>query len=94
MGRDEFIKVRSKALEGLFRALAQAEIFIKNSQDESHAIIAKRLNLDQVIFKSGWVRIDYELSLDQTLLSAMEDQARWMIKNRLTDQTRASRNYS
>jgi NitT/TauT family transport system substrate-binding protein len=88
VGRDEFIKSRSKALERLFLALAQAETFSKNNRDESLAIIAKHLNLDQAIFKSTWLKSSYELSFDQALLISMEDEARWMIKNKLTGQTR------
>jgi|WetSurMetagenome_2_1015567.scaffolds.fasta_scaffold07396_7 NitT/TauT family transport system substrate-binding protein len=85
---EEFVKVRPRALERLFHALAQGETFIKHNQDESLAIIAKWLDLDPFIFKPDWLRSDFELSLDQGLLISMEDQARWMISNKLTDQTR------
>ena len=31
-----------------------------------------------------WPRYQFALSLDQSLITAMEDEARWMIKNKLT----------
>lgn len=84
----EFIKTRPVALERVFRALAQGETFIKNNRNESLAIVAKWLKLDQAIFKTDWLQSDYGLSFDQSLLILMEDQARWMIKNKLTHHTR------
>jgi hypothetical protein len=36
----------------------------------------------------GKFSINFELFLDQGLLLVMEDQARWMIQNRLTEQTK------
>ena len=34
--------------------------------------------------ESAWSRDQFLLSLDQSLIVAMEDQARWMIDNNLT----------
>ncbi len=83
----EFAQNRSRTLERLFQALTQAETFIKNNPDESIEITAKRINLDQSLFNTDWHNSNYELSLDQSLLIAMEDEARWLIQNRLTDRT-------
>ena len=84
---DKFIRSNSRALEKLFRALAQAENFIKNNRAESQDIVAKQINLDKSVFKDDWLKSDLELSFDQSLLITMEDEARWMIQNRLTDRT-------
>ena len=84
---DKFIQSNSRALEKLFRALAQAENFIKNNRAEGQDIVAKQINLDKSVFKDDWLKSDFELSFDQSLLIAMEDEARWMIQNRLTDRT-------
>ena len=35
-----------------------------------------------------WPRQQFSLSLDQSLLAAMEDEARWMIKSGLTAEKR------
>jgi len=83
---DEFIKANSEVLERLFRALYQAETFIKNNQDESQAIIAKWLKIDPDVFKADWRKSEYGLSFNQGLVISMEDQARWMIRNKLVQQ--------
>jgi NitT/TauT family transport system substrate-binding protein len=36
--------------------------------------------------EAAWMRSTYALSLDQALLITMEDEARWMIGSKLTDQ--------
>ena len=84
----EFAQNRSRTLERLFQALTRAENFIKNNPDESIEITAKLINLDQSLFNTDWHNSNYELSLNQSLLIAMEDEARWMIQNQLTDRTR------
>jgi ABC-type nitrate/sulfonate/bicarbonate transport system substrate-binding protein len=84
---NEVIKARSKSFERLFRALKKGETFIKENQEESLAIIAKWLKLDPASFKADWLNSDFELSFDQSLLLAMEDEARWMIWNKMVQQT-------
>ena len=34
-----------------------------------------------------WARNEFSLSLEQSLIAAMENEARWMIKNNLTGRT-------
>ena len=83
---DKFIHRNSLALEKLFRALAQAENFIKNNPAESQEVVAKQIKVDKSVFQDDWLKSDLELSFNQSLLIAMEDEARWLIRNRLTDQ--------
>jgi NitT/TauT family transport system substrate-binding protein len=42
------------------------------------------LNLDAAYMEAVWSQNQYFLSLDQSLIVAMEDEARWMIRNGLT----------
>ena len=44
----------------------------------------KRLSADTALVESIWSRDQFTVSLDQSLVVAMEDEARWMIKNMLT----------
>ena len=68
----------------LLRAIDQANVYIAQHPQEAKAIVRKRLNLDAASIDRAWQRNFYSLSLDQSLLVAMEDEARWMIKNNLT----------
>jgi NitT/TauT family transport system substrate-binding protein len=82
---EEYLKKKPEVLERLLRALEQAAKFAKEYPDEARAIIARRLKVNIADLQAGKSSINYELFLDQALLLAMEDQARWMIANRLTD---------
>jgi NitT/TauT family transport system substrate-binding protein len=42
------------------------------------------MNFDDAYLEIIWQRYQFSLSLDQSLILAMEDEARWMIKNKLT----------
>ncbi len=84
---DKFIKARPRVAEELLRALHQAELFLKSEKKESIAIVATQLGIDPTVLNSTWSKYSHELSFDQSLIIAMEDEARWMIHNKLTDQT-------
>jgi NitT/TauT family transport system substrate-binding protein len=42
------------------------------------------MNFDDAYLEIIWQRYQFSLSLGQSLITAMEDEARWMIKNKLT----------
>ena len=42
------------------------------------------MNFDDAYLEIIWQRYQFSLSLDQSLILAMEDEAMWMIKNNLT----------
>jgi NitT/TauT family transport system substrate-binding protein len=64
--------------------LFQAESYLASHQSEAKAIVRKRMNFDDAYLEMIWQRYQFSLSLDQSLILAMEDEARWMIKNNLT----------
>jgi NitT/TauT family transport system substrate-binding protein len=66
------------------KSLVQAEGDIARQQDEARAIVRKRMNFDDTYMGIIWPRYQFALSLEQSLITAMEDEARWMIKNNLT----------
>jgi ABC-type nitrate/sulfonate/bicarbonate transport system substrate-binding protein len=68
----------------LIKSLVQAEDYIARHQDQAKAIVRKRMNFDRTYMEIIWPRYQFALSLEQSLITAMEDEARWMIKNNLT----------
>ena len=46
-----------------------------------------RLDLDPGYMDTVWQQNQFSLTLDQSLILAMEDEARWMITNNLTNAT-------
>jgi NitT/TauT family transport system substrate-binding protein len=65
-------------------ALAQAEQYLSDHPDAVRAALAARLDRDPGYMAAVWPDYDFGLVLDQALIVAMEDQARWMIANGLT----------
>jgi ABC-type nitrate/sulfonate/bicarbonate transport system substrate-binding protein len=82
-----FLQARPEVLERLFKALKHAESFLTRHPEESVKIVARQVELAPAVVKAALTRSRCALSFDQSLLITMEDEARWMIKNRLTGQT-------
>jgi NitT/TauT family transport system substrate-binding protein len=74
-------------IERLIRALIQAEDFVTSYPDKARDIVGKWMKFDDAYLQVLWPRYQLSLSLDQSLLLAMEDEARWLIKNDLTTET-------
>jgi NitT/TauT family transport system substrate-binding protein len=70
----------------LLRALAQAQRLMASRPEEGRAMITRWIKLPQTV-NYGVSQTKYELSLDQTMLLTMEDEARWLIQNRRTQRT-------
>jgi NitT/TauT family transport system substrate-binding protein len=68
-------------------ALAEAEQFVIERPHEAKTIVGHRLNRTDAAVEEVWGLHRYELSLDRSLVSAMTDEARWMIANDLTNAT-------
>lgn len=51
---------------------------------EAKAIVQKRTNYNGTYIETTWRNTQFSLSLDESLITAMEDEGRWMINNNLT----------
>jgi NitT/TauT family transport system substrate-binding protein len=71
-------------IKRLMQSLIQAEVYLVSHMNEAKAIVRKRMNFEDAYMEMIWPRYQFTLSLDQSLITAMEDEARWMIKNKLT----------
>ena len=85
--REPFIKTRPLVIERLIKALIDSEGFMEKHETEAQKIIAEVFKIDQPVLPSVWQKSRSNVRLDQDLLSLMEDEARWLIKNKLTDET-------
>jgi NitT/TauT family transport system substrate-binding protein len=82
-----FIKARPDVISRYIRSLTQAEQFTKDHLKETKEIIARSLHYDQAYLDYIWPKFTFTVSLDQEMLLTMEDQARWVIGNKLTDKS-------
>jgi len=69
------------------RSLDQAGAYVVNHPTQAEAIVQKRLNTTDAYMAEIWSNHQFSLSLDQSLVVAMEDESRWMISNNLTNVT-------
>jgi len=74
-------------VEAFLAALADAEEFAVAHPAETRDIIQKRLGLDAAYMDLVEDQNTFGLSLDKSLVVAMEDEARWMIRNKVTTET-------
>lgn len=81
---DEWITNQPELVRRFLKSLSQAEKFLVQHPAEAKAIIRKRLNYDEAYSNSVWPQYTFSLSLDQSLIVAMEDEARWLMDNNLT----------
>jgi len=84
VARNHWLAKHKALLIRSLKAIAQAEQYVIDHPVEARAIIQKRLNYDAEFMNSVWSESQFSLSLDQSLITAMEDEARWMIKNNLS----------
>lgn len=82
--RNDWVADHPKTITRFLRSLAMAEEYSINHPDEAKAIVQKRLNCSNAYIAAVWPDHKFSLTLDQSLILAMEDEARWMIKNNLT----------
>lgn len=74
-------------LKRVLRAVDRAENFLRLNKDEAMAMLAIKLKVEERFVTQEWGGYAFELSLDQSLVSILEDQARWAIRNKLADKT-------
>jgi NitT/TauT family transport system substrate-binding protein len=79
-----FIKNNPEALKKFLKAIDRAENFIHENREEAINVVSERLRLDRETVNSFWNGYEFKLFLDQTVLTGLEAEARWAIKNKYT----------
>jgi ABC-type nitrate/sulfonate/bicarbonate transport system substrate-binding protein len=69
------------------KSLIQAQNFNLNHQNQAKDILAKDLNYTIPYVNSVWSDYQYSVTLDQSFILLMQDEARWLIDNNLTSIT-------
>jgi len=87
VAKQDFVNNNPEVIEKVLRALVSAEKFIKERPDESIRIIATHIGMDRSLLNELWDIYTFEITLDQSLLVTLEDEARWAIKIKWTNKT-------
>ncbi len=90
--RKDWTAQHPETLKKIIRAVDKAIEFTKKNKNESIVLVANYLKLPREYLFSVWDDHVFQLSLDNYMLTTIEDEARWAIKNRFVD-TRAVPNY-
>lgn len=69
-----------------FKSLREAEDHLVRHPDEAKTIVQKRLSYEDSYVAHVWPQHRFALSLDQTLVVAMKDEAQWLIDSHLTNE--------
>jgi NitT/TauT family transport system substrate-binding protein len=84
----EFIRKNPETVRKLIRALIKAEEFVKHNPAEAQRIVSGFSGMDMAIVREIWGTMDFRVTLDQSLLLALEDETRWAIKSGQTLETK------
>jgi NitT/TauT family transport system substrate-binding protein len=84
IGRNDWLRGNPKLVQRFLRSLARAEDYLVHKTEAAKDIVQTRMNYDDAFMEVFWSETHFELSLDQSLIIAMEDEARWMIDNGIT----------
>jgi NitT/TauT family transport system substrate-binding protein len=83
--RNDWISDYPGIVKRFLKSLVQAENYLIHNPASAKAIVRKRLDYSDVFTETIWSENQFPLSLDQSLIAAMEDEARWMIQHGLTN---------
>jgi NitT/TauT family transport system substrate-binding protein len=85
--RNSWIAQNSNLVVRFLKSLHQAENYIINNPSSAEVILQKELNQTQDFIAQTWPDYQFSLTLDQSLILAMQSEARWLISNNLTNAT-------
>lgn len=74
------LAAREDEIVKLLRALDRAQRFIREQPRRAQEIMKARLRLDQAFVDAVWPDLDFRLGLDQSLVSTLEGEARWALR--------------
>jgi len=86
VGRNDWIRRNPELVRRVLKSLMQAEEYVVRHPTEAKTILQKQYKYDHAYIAKVWPEHQFSLSLDQSLIAAMEDEARWMIRNNLTNE--------
>jgi NitT/TauT family transport system substrate-binding protein len=73
-------------IDRLLKSLDQAEQYAIDHPAEAEAIVQEKLNYSDEQMAETWPENQFSITLDQSLLTAMNDEGQWMIYNNLTSE--------
>ncbi len=85
--KEDWIENNTAATERFMKSLVEAEDYIKDNSEEAKEFVKDRFDYESDYMDYSWPKQEFAVVLPQAMLIAFEDQARWRIKNKLTEAT-------
>lgn len=82
--KQEFIRKNPEMVKKVLRALLKAEAFVRENPADAQKIVTDFSGIETGIVRSIWSDANFAVTLDQSLILALEDESRWAIKGGLT----------
>ncbi len=82
---ESMIKEHPEIVEGLMVSVLQAETYINSHPEEAKNAARNLTNFDEPYMSQDWQHHRFSVTLPQSLITSMEDETRWRIRNNLTD---------
>ncbi len=86
--KEDWIENNPAAAERFIKSVLEAEDYIEDNSEASKEFVRKRFGYESHYIDYSWLKQEFAVILEQAMLVAFEDQARWRINNKLTDATK------
>jgi NitT/TauT family transport system substrate-binding protein len=86
-GQTSWITQNSDLVNRFLKSLVQAQNYIIQNPNSAKAVLQTRFNYTATYLAQDWPNHQFSLSLDDSLILAMEEEARWAISNNLVSST-------
>ena len=85
--QQDFVSKNPETVKRFLRAIIKAETFAAQHTGEAQSILSSATKTELDLIREVWNAFNYRVVLDRRLLLTLEDETRWAMKNKLTDQT-------
>lgn len=86
IGRADWVGANRETINRLLRSILQADEYVTLHSEKTKAVVKRQLGYNDAYIAKVWGDNLFSLSLEQSLIVAMEDEARWMIQNNLVNE--------
>jgi NitT/TauT family transport system substrate-binding protein len=86
-GTRDYVVSHPETIKKVLRALVRGAQVCQDAPDAAREIVAKAMQTDATKLKELWASYRFNITLDQSLVLALEDETRWAIKAKLTGRT-------
>ena len=82
--RREFLERQPATLAAILRGLLDAEELAKRDPAAAQAVVARRIGVPPAAVRGDWSWADFRVTLPQTVVLVLENEARWAVRTGLT----------